>query len=97
MVLVAVCALTVSVATRYSYGSKAVDETVKTVQKHPSVNPGIQRLLNIASTWMPPIAEAEIMHDPGFYPHIPQPRPAASSVLLEKNLYNRPPPILPLA
>ena len=98
VVLVAVCALTVSVATRYSYSLKPVDEAVKSVQKYSSWNPGLQRLLNNASTWMPPIADTEIMQDPGYYPDIPQSRPAISNVLLEKNLYNRPPPaFLPLA
>ncbi|HZQ94502.1 MAG TPA: hypothetical protein VFA67_05800 [Candidatus Sulfotelmatobacter sp.] len=91
MILVAVCALTLSVATRY--GSPAAsDNTVTVVQKHSSWEPGLQRLLNNAATWMPPIVIAAVLYDLGCYPHVAPSSPPVLNVLLEKNLYNRPPP-----
>ena len=92
IVLVAVCTLTISVTTRYSRSQGHADETVNTVQKHLSVAPGLQRLLNNAATWMPPIVEVAIFHDPVHYPYIVPSDLPTSSVLLEGKLYNRPPP-----
>ena len=97
VVLVAVCTLTLSVATRYSFFASTANELVTTVQNHQSWTPGLQRLLNNAATWMPPIAVSAIFHDPGSYPHVVESGPAVSSVLPEKNLYNRPPPTVPFA
>jgi hypothetical protein len=97
IVLLAVCTLTISVATRYSLSPGPTDQTRILIEKHHSVTPGLQRLLNNAATWIPPLAEAAIFYDPGQHPHIAPSDPPVSSVLLEKNLYNRPPPILPLA
>lgn len=93
IVLVAVCALTISVATRYSSQGSA-DETLTAVHKHHSLTPGLQRLLNNAATWIPPVVESAIFHDPAQYPHAAPSDSPISSVLLEKNLYNRPPPSL---
>jgi len=97
VVLVAVCALTVSVATRYSFCEPDGHASVTTLQKYQSWTPGLQRLLNNAATWMPPVVGSAIFHDPESYPHVVQSGPTVSSVLLEKNLYNRPPPTLPVA
>jgi len=92
IVLVAVCTLTISVATRYGHYQGPADETLTAVQKHHSLMPGLQRLLNNAATWTPPLVEAAIFRDPGRHPHIGPSDSPISSVLLEKNLYNRPPP-----
>jgi len=94
IVLVAVCTLTISVATRYSSSQGPIDQTLTAVQKHHCLRPGLQRLLNNAATWMPPVVEAAIFHDPGHYRSIVPSDPPISSVLLERNLYNRPPPSL---
>ena len=94
IVLVAVCTLTISVATRYCRSLSPADEALTAVQKNHSLTPGLQRLLNNASTWMPPRVEAAIFHNPGQYPHIAPSDSPISSVLLEKNPYNRPPPFL---
>jgi hypothetical protein len=94
IVLVAVCALTISVATRYTRSQAHADETVSTVQKHHSVTPGLQRLLNNAATWIPPIVEVATFHVPVRYPRIVASDTPISSVLLERKLYNRPPPSL---
>jgi hypothetical protein len=90
IVLVAICALTVSVATRY--GSAAgFSETAKTLQNQSS-QPGLQRLLDNATTWTPPVIDIALLQEPGHYPEVARSSPTVSSVLLERNLYNRPPP-----
>jgi len=94
IVLLAVCTLTISVATRYSRSQGPADETLTAVQTHHSSTPGLQRLLNNAATWIPPLVETAVFHDPGYYPHIAPSDSPISSVLLERNLYNRPPPSL---
>jgi hypothetical protein len=94
IVLVVICTLTISLATRYSSSQGPADETLTAVHQHHSLTPGIQRLLNNATTWVPPLVEAAIFDDPGHYPHIAPSDSPISSVLLERNLYNRPPPSL---
>ncbi len=92
MVLVAVCALTIYVATRYDRCMQASDQH-HTVVTHPeSWTPGLQRLLNNAATWVPPLVCAAIFEDTGYQRHVPQPAARVSSLLLETDLYYRPPP-----
>lgn len=91
IVLVAVCALTVSVATRYgsplpSTGNSAVIKTQSSWQ------PTLQRLLDNAVTWIPPVVVTAVFHNPQYFPHIVPSPSMVSSEVLEKNLYNRPPP-----
>lgn len=91
IVLVAVCALTVSVATRY--GSTVSDATTTVVQKHTSWEPSLQRLLNNAATWVPPVVESAVLQTPRYSPDvIPSGPKTFSNVLLESDLFNRPPP-----
>lgn len=91
IVLVAVCALTVSVTTRYD-SPVASGAKVSVLQQQSSWKPGIQRLLNNAATWIPPVVISVLLQDPGYYPAVPPSRPHFASVLLESDLYNRPPP-----
>lgn len=91
IVLVAICALTVSVATRYG-SPVAPDTRLTALEKQSSWEPGLQRLLNNASTWIPPVVGAAIFYSPAYYREVQPPPPTVSSVLLERNLYNRPPP-----
>jgi hypothetical protein len=97
VVLLAVCSLTVSVATRYTSSPVTGNDSLAGIHKHQPWTPGLQRLINNAATWIPPAVISAIFHDPGFYPHVVQSGPTLSSVLLEKNLYNRPPPAIPFA
>ena len=92
IVLLAVCTLTLSVATRYSVCPSATDTGKTVVHNDQSSTPSLQRLLNNAATWMPPLVETAVYHDPGYYPHVARSRPPILNVLLEENLYNRPPP-----
>ena len=92
VVLVAVCSLTVSVATRYSSRWEASSPTVKTVQTHTSPDVKRQRLAKNAATWIPPVARFDILRAPIFYPRITPAGPPVPSLLFEESLYNRPPP-----
>jgi len=97
IVLLAVCALTLSVTTRYGTSQAVPDSSQTTATKIHSWTPGLQRLLDNASTWIPPVIVAVMLQNPGYYPHIAPTTPTVSSVLLEKNLYNRPPPAFSLS
>jgi hypothetical protein len=92
IVLVAICSLTISVATRYGAPSAHSNDTVTVVQS--SLEPGLQRLLNNAATWVPPAVDVALLQDPVYHPHVAPSGPTISSVLLERNLYKRPPPFL---
>jgi len=94
IVLVAVCMLTVSVATRYSFSSGVADQAHANVCKRQTWTPGLQRLLNDAATWIPPFLGVTVFHDPARYAHVQRSHETVSSVLLEEDLYNRPPPSL---
>lgn len=96
VVLIAVCTLTLSVATRYSFCGNTANKSVTAVQNHESWTPGLQRLLNNAATWIPPVVGSAIFHGPVSYRQVAESGPAVLTVFLEKNLYNRPPPTLPL-
>jgi len=99
-VLLAVCSLTVSLATRYSSSdaswlghSFSTSTTVPTtsIQK-PSIEPGRQRLLNKAAAWNPPFDSSASLLAPVFYPRIAPTGLPAITLLLAESLYNRPPP-----
>lgn len=91
VVLVAVCALTVSVATRYcSLGSSLA--STASVQKQSPPEPGRQRLLKSAPAWQPPVVSSALLWAPTFYARVVPARPTAPSVVFEEWLYNRPPP-----
>jgi hypothetical protein len=92
VVLFAAISLTVSLATRYGapHGLSSSDATA--VQKAVSPEPGRQRLLKNAATWMPPVIGSAILD-------VPEPRtrtipssPLIVEAIFEKNSYNRPPP-----
>lgn len=91
IVLVAICALTVSVATRYG-SAVSGNDAARAIETHSSWEPGLQRLLDNAVTWIPPVVADAVFYAPAYYRHVAPSGPTVSSVVLEKNLYNRPPP-----
>jgi hypothetical protein len=92
IVLMAVCSLTVSVATRYSTPSTGQSPTVKTLRTQVSPEGLRQRLAQDAVTWMPPVVLLSVLEAPSFYPRTAPAGPPVPSLLLEESLYNRPPP-----
>ena len=89
--LLAVCALTVSVATRYSSGGDPA-YTVATAHKHSSPEPNRQRLTKNTTNWIPQVVRSVVLQAPTSYPRIAPAGPPIPNLLLEKSLYNRPPP-----
>jgi len=92
VVLLVVCSLTASVATRYSFFRGSSDDTVTKVQKHVSPEPSRQRLMKNAATWVPPVVASAVFEAPSSYPRVAPAGPPIPSLFFEKSLYNRPPP-----
>ena len=92
MVLLAVCSLAVSVATRYTSAPPDPDGATTTVRNHVVPEPGRQRLLQNAATWIPPVICSTVFDVPPSYSRLVPDRPRVPNILLEDNLYNRPPP-----
>ena len=92
LVLVAVCALTASVATRYGCLCESPASSIASVQNHSSAEPGRQRLIKSVATWLPVVVCYAVLEAPSSYPHIAPTAPPLPSLLFEQNLYDRPPP-----
>jgi hypothetical protein len=91
LIVIAICSLTVSVATRFWASSTSQSQTVKSVD-HQSVDPKRQHLNKDACRWVSPSATFSI-----FAPVEIETRLAPAGPLLPKHvfsdsLYNRPPP-----
>jgi len=93
LILIAVCALTVSVTTRYSSPVGVSAHAITTRHKHSSHEISRQRLTKDAATWMPALASSVMLQAPTFSPRVAPAGPSIStSLLLDKSLYIRPPP-----
>ena len=92
VVLMAICAITVGVTTRYSAPLEISSHVVKTVKTHNALDSKRQRLNKTAAEWMPPVLSVTVFSTPSVYPRITPTAPAASSRLVSESLYNRPPP-----
>ena len=92
VVVLAVSALTVSVATRYCAPQISSPYAVQTLHKHSSPEQIRQRLTKNAANWMPQVLQTGLLQAPTSYPRIAPAGPPMPSVLLETSLYNRPPP-----
>lgn len=92
MVLLAICSLAVSVATRYTSAPADPDGATTSVRNHVAPEPGRQRLLQNAATWIPPVICSVIFQVPLSYSRVVPDGPRVPNLLLEENLYNRPPP-----
>jgi len=92
LVVVAVCALTVNVATRYSFSGTESSSAVKAVQTHASPEPSRQRLLKTTATSLPVVVCHAVLETPGSYRRLAPAAPPTSELFFKQNLYNRPPP-----
>src|SRR5579871_6683549 len=91
VVLVAVFSLALSVATRYSTPCDAPLSTVKTAKSHNYPDAKRQRLVKDSANWMPPVTRVDGLSAPNFYPRIAPAGPPIPNLVLEENVYNRPP------
>jgi hypothetical protein len=92
VVLLVVSSLTVSVATRYCSPPSVTSYAVKTLHKHSSPERSRQRLTKSSTNWITPAVRTVALEAPTSYPRIAPAGPPMPNVLLEKSLYNRPPP-----
>ena len=92
VVLAAVCALTVSLATRYSTPFNVSSHKIKSVQARTSADSTRQRLTKNAANWMPPTLGFSILRASVSYSRIAPVGPPPPSLLIEQKLYTRPPP-----
>lgn len=101
VVLLAVCCLTVNVATRYSSPATALpnrtsvssSSQIATLQNR-LIEHSRQRLQKTSIAWNPPLDRTISLEAPTFYPRIAPSGPPVAAVLLSESLYNRPPPSL---
>lgn len=91
VILLAICSLTISVATRYNSSTTLSPSAVKSLRKHTQQEPGRQRLTKIAANWMP-VFHSSVLQAPSAYPRIAPAGPPIPRLSFESNLYNRPPP-----
>ncbi len=91
VILLAVCSITISVATRYSVPGKN-DSKVITVRNHVETEPARQRLLNNAASWMPPAVGSAILPLSRSFTRIAWTGPPEAKVFFEHSLFYRPPP-----
>ena len=94
LVLVAACALAVSVATRYTAPPTASGSVSTSVRKHVSPAPSWQRLIKIGAAWFPPVVGDAVLQEPNCYSRVAPETPAAPGLIAEPSLYDRPPPFL---
>jgi len=92
IVLLAVCALTVSVATRYCSPEGSSTYRVNTAHRHHSQETTRQRLTKDAANWIPELFCSAVLQAPPSHPRIASVEPPVLSTRFEKSLYNRPPP-----
>ena len=92
LVLLAVCSIAVSVATRYCSPQYSSLTRTNVVHKHCSSEPGRQRLTKSTANWLPPVAQAEIFQSPTDYSPLSAAGPSAITRFLDQSLANRPPP-----
>lgn len=93
VVVLAVCALTVKLATRFDGLYSASTPAMATVQQHVSPAPNRQRLMTTAVVWITPLVRASSLDTTTSYPRIAPAGPPMPSALFEQSLYNRPPPV----
>jgi len=92
LVLVAVCSLAISVATRYCSPEYSSPGKTSVAHKHATPEQSRQRLTKSTANWLPPVVEQAILGTPTEYQAmLPAVAPICSR-FLAKDLYNRPPP-----
>jgi hypothetical protein len=94
VVLVAVCALTVSVTTRFTSSEKSPASAATSVYRHFSPENIRQRLTRDAATWLPPVIASAVLQLPAASPQVAPSGPLTPNSVFATNLYNRPPPAI---
>jgi len=88
IVVLAICGLTVSLATR-TFRLKATNAHVV---KSAHVQPMRQHMDRDADNWAPPVSQPIVFEHPVFYPRVAPAGPPLPRLFLDESLFNRPPP-----
>ncbi len=92
VVLVAICALTISLATRYGSPVGSSVSSIRSVVKHSSTNGQRQRLAKDAENWIAPGLGSAVLQATTSCQRTVPVAPLIPNLLLADALYNRPPP-----
>lgn len=92
LVLVAVCSLAISVATRYCAPEYPSAAKTTVTHKHASSEQTRQRLTQSTANWLPPVVQDDSLESPTEYQSVTAVQPAIVSSFLGQSLSNRPPP-----
>jgi hypothetical protein len=92
VVMLAVCSLAISVATRYNSSEGSSRSTSKSLHKQSIEEPSRQRLTKNAAQWIPPVVVAAILYVPTSDSRVAVARPEIPNCSFCSNLYYRPPP-----
>lgn len=92
LVLIAVCSLAISVATRYCAPEYASAVKTTVTHRRASSEPGRQRLTKSTANWLPPVVQDEALESPTEYQSVTPVQPPAVISFLGPSLSNRPPP-----
>jgi hypothetical protein len=95
VVLTAIFALAISVATRYGSAQGASTSAVKTSHSYSSQLPGRQRLTKDAANWIPPTIDCVALQAPARPARVPSVGSAIPNPSFASSLYDRPPPVFP--
>jgi hypothetical protein len=95
VVLTAIFALAISVATRYGSAEGTSTSAVKTSHNYSSQPPSRQRLTKDAANWVPPTIDCVPLRAPARPARIPSVGFAVPNRSFASILYYRPPPISP--
>jgi len=90
VVLVAICALTIRVATRYSSPTDSSASAIRTVARLASTHQA-QRLVK-AANWIAPALCSAVFQPTPSYPHLIAAAPLTPNRIFAEALYTRPPP-----
>lgn len=88
VIVLAICGLTVSLATRTFRLTVSHGITAQNAEPHAMR----QHLDRDAAQWAPPVAILTTLQPPVFYPRLAPAGPPIPSVLFDESLSNRPPP-----
>ena len=88
IIVLAICGLTVSVATRtfrltIPHGVTVNSGDAQAIRQHMDRD---------GAHWVPPVPVLTVLEVPTFYPYVAPAGPPLATVLFDTSLYNRPPP-----
>jgi hypothetical protein len=93
IIILAICGLTVSLATRTFRLNISHEISASSGDAHAMR----QHMDRDATQWVPPAPLFTTLLVPTFYPYVAPAGPPLASILFDKSLYNRPPPSLQLS